>query len=292
MYYRARYYASGLGRFVSADTIVPSAGNPADLNRYAYARNSPVKYVDPDGHIPIPSWTLRILQGAIETITTNFNKAIEAYNAGESRSGVLAMHATGATGALVQMAEDINHLNEDTGVVFSNAPLEERLPHCAHLGIWATETAATIVAVGQVASMVKGAGTQSMRLRYDPSLPAGSGATDIYGNMSISPQGTALDQTPALLHEQVHARLTPSGALLEARAQMNGWVYRNSHLARYTEEALAESVAQLRTGGSLLQGLSFPVTQGYVNPFITSAEGGALAGGLAWIDRKLRRLEE
>jgi hypothetical protein len=29
---------------------VPSPGNPADLNRYAYARNSPLKYVDPSGH--------------------------------------------------------------------------------------------------------------------------------------------------------------------------------------------------------------------------------------------------
>lgn len=30
--------------------MVPSAGNPQSLNRYAYALNNPVKYVDPSGH--------------------------------------------------------------------------------------------------------------------------------------------------------------------------------------------------------------------------------------------------
>ncbi|MGB9873194.1 MAG: RHS repeat-associated core domain-containing protein, partial [Anaerolineae bacterium] len=50
--YRARFYSPGLGRFVSADTIVPNPGDPQDLNRYTYARNSPLIYVDSDGHFP------------------------------------------------------------------------------------------------------------------------------------------------------------------------------------------------------------------------------------------------
>jgi len=40
-----------LGRFVSADTIVPEPGNPQSLNRYAYALNNPVKYTDPSGYL-------------------------------------------------------------------------------------------------------------------------------------------------------------------------------------------------------------------------------------------------
>ena len=47
--YRARYYDPALGRFVSADTLVPEPGNPQDLNRYAYVRNSPLRYTDPSG---------------------------------------------------------------------------------------------------------------------------------------------------------------------------------------------------------------------------------------------------
>ncbi len=50
VYMRARYYHPALGRFVSADTIVPEPGNPQDLNRYMYAGNNPLRFVDPDGH--------------------------------------------------------------------------------------------------------------------------------------------------------------------------------------------------------------------------------------------------
>jgi len=52
-FYNARYYSSTLGRFVSADTIVPEPGNPQALNRYSYVYNSPLKYTDPSGHCPI-----------------------------------------------------------------------------------------------------------------------------------------------------------------------------------------------------------------------------------------------
>ena len=48
--YRARFYDPVLGRFVSADTLVPNPGNPQDLNRYSYVRNSPLRYADPNGH--------------------------------------------------------------------------------------------------------------------------------------------------------------------------------------------------------------------------------------------------
>ena len=43
-YYGARWYDARIARFASADTIVPDAGNPQDLNRYSYVRNNPVKY--------------------------------------------------------------------------------------------------------------------------------------------------------------------------------------------------------------------------------------------------------
>jgi hypothetical protein len=39
-----------LGRFISADSIVPDGVNPQVFNRYAYANNSPLNYIDPNGH--------------------------------------------------------------------------------------------------------------------------------------------------------------------------------------------------------------------------------------------------
>jgi RHS repeat-associated protein len=40
--YNARYYSHILGRFVSADSIVPRSGNPQSLNRYSYVLNRPL----------------------------------------------------------------------------------------------------------------------------------------------------------------------------------------------------------------------------------------------------------
>jgi hypothetical protein len=55
MDYQARYYDPRLGRFVSADTVVPEPGNPQSLNRYSYVNNSPLRFNDPTGHSrPLP----------------------------------------------------------------------------------------------------------------------------------------------------------------------------------------------------------------------------------------------
>jgi RHS repeat-associated protein len=50
-YYGARYYDAALGRFISADTIVPNPSNPQSLNRYSYVLNNPLRYTDPTGHM-------------------------------------------------------------------------------------------------------------------------------------------------------------------------------------------------------------------------------------------------
>ena len=46
----ARWYLPGLGRFISADTIVPNPTNPQSYNRYSYVRNQPLNFTDPTGH--------------------------------------------------------------------------------------------------------------------------------------------------------------------------------------------------------------------------------------------------
>jgi RHS repeat-associated protein len=49
-FYNARYYDPQIGRFISADTVVPDPSDPQNLNRYSYVLNNPLKYTDPSGH--------------------------------------------------------------------------------------------------------------------------------------------------------------------------------------------------------------------------------------------------
>ena len=50
MYYNARWYDSLLGRFSSADTLVPQPGSPVSYDRYSYVNNNPIRNIDPSGH--------------------------------------------------------------------------------------------------------------------------------------------------------------------------------------------------------------------------------------------------
>jgi RHS repeat-associated protein len=50
IYMNARYYDPQLGRFISADSLIPSLFNPQALNRYSYVNNNPISNMDPTGH--------------------------------------------------------------------------------------------------------------------------------------------------------------------------------------------------------------------------------------------------
>ena len=52
IYMNARYYVPSLGRFASADTIVPDPSNPQQFNRFSYVLNNPIRFNDPSGHCP------------------------------------------------------------------------------------------------------------------------------------------------------------------------------------------------------------------------------------------------
>lgn len=56
MYMQARYYQPD-GRFLSPDPVGPSAGNILEFNRYAYAKNNPINFLDPDGRDAQLFWT-------------------------------------------------------------------------------------------------------------------------------------------------------------------------------------------------------------------------------------------
>jgi len=255
VYMRARYYHSGLGRFVSADVVVPIPGNPQDWNRYTYVANNPLRSTDPSGHFIFnrPSWMYFVpglnVYAYARDCATSISQAVEAYKAGERRVGVLALHATGTTDLLVRQAGAGNRLNEDVRVVFSNAPLEERLPHAVHLGVWATGTAAQIVGAGQLAK----AGIQA--LGQKTTLNAGRNVAKA-GEVWIPDYSPEAGQ--ALVDDVVQNEF--ANVRLSARPQYNPYLLK---------EGNAE--VNLLTGERVIEVGPFPVGEGYREVVVTVA---------------------
>jgi RHS repeat-associated protein len=64
-----RYYSPGVGRFLTADPYMASAGaaDPSSWNRYAYVEGDPINYVDPKGLAAAPADSLEEFLGCIDT---------------------------------------------------------------------------------------------------------------------------------------------------------------------------------------------------------------------------------
>ncbi len=62
--YDARLYDPVLAIFIMADTLIPDILNPQSFNRYAYALNRPLVFVDPSGHISINA--IKIIAGVAQ----------------------------------------------------------------------------------------------------------------------------------------------------------------------------------------------------------------------------------
>ena len=52
VYMRARYYNPEMQRFLNQDIVIGNVSESQSLNRYAYSRNNPVMFIDPDGEAP------------------------------------------------------------------------------------------------------------------------------------------------------------------------------------------------------------------------------------------------
>jgi hypothetical protein len=114
----------------------------------------------------------------------------------------------------------------------------------------------------------------------DPALPPGEGSTSPFGEVRISPRGSPTLQALARIHESVHQFLTPRfGFLRTFRVQLRMSGYLRSAFLQYLEEAIAETTAQIRAVGgvsAVLEGVRFPVKNGYVSISDLMSEGAAI----------------
>lgn len=95
--YEARLYDPVIGRFVSADSIVPDWYDPQSLDRYAYCLNNPIKYTDPSGHFAIsgPSLALYLLLTKIGALSVSWGGVQAATHIALATDGIDQPISTG-----------------------------------------------------------------------------------------------------------------------------------------------------------------------------------------------------
>jgi RHS repeat-associated protein len=102
------------------------------------------------------------------------------------------------------------------------------------------------------------------------------GSTDKFGNITIREGLSEQDFIETLRHETVHSILSPSN---EALANARMYLYQNSQLWRFAEEAAAETYGT----GSLIRGLTFPfASAGYGLSFLGVGAEGAAVGAAGY----------
>ena len=97
-YFGARYFSGAMGRFTSPDPLTASAraSDPPSWNRYVYARNNPLGYVDPDGmDVPHecaknPNCTIKVTVNVIYDTTANHGNGLTADQKKRVEQGQLA----------------------------------------------------------------------------------------------------------------------------------------------------------------------------------------------------------
>ncbi|MCA9885587.1 MAG: hypothetical protein KC708_21565 [Anaerolineae bacterium] len=102
IYMNARYYLPGVGRFVSADSLVSDPANPQSFNRYSYVLNSPLNFTDPTGHFCVVQ---RGGRGFVQlTGRINYSRMGDVFN---EKYGVNILENPGTVATNVSLAADI-----------------------------------------------------------------------------------------------------------------------------------------------------------------------------------------
>ncbi len=81
--YKARLYDPVLGRFISADSVVPYPEDPQAMNRYTYCLNNPLIYTDPSGEAYFPIVEI-IISVVVSILVSSTVSAYQAKNSGEN----------------------------------------------------------------------------------------------------------------------------------------------------------------------------------------------------------------
>ncbi|MCB0036462.1 MAG: hypothetical protein KDE51_20660 [Anaerolineales bacterium] len=117
----SRWYDGSIGRFISADSIVPDPTNPQSFNRYSYTYNNPVKYTDPSGHCADGLTTLVCIAAGVALVTKAIDYGWTAYDTWQSTRTIADPNAS-------QGEKLMAGLNVAMGVLFEVIEPDDLLP--------------------------------------------------------------------------------------------------------------------------------------------------------------------
>jgi RHS repeat-associated protein len=87
-YMQQRYYDPVAGRFLSIDPVTTDANTGSSFNRYAYAKNNPYVYVDPDGRRDI------YIGGAVDKNNTKIVQDLLVHKRRRTRAEIFSILVT------------------------------------------------------------------------------------------------------------------------------------------------------------------------------------------------------
>jgi RHS repeat-associated protein len=181
--YKARLYDPVVGRFISADGMVPEPGNLQAFNRYSYCVNNPVVYVDPSGNSFLGSFFSGLLAGIAFAAVM-----IVCPECGIVAAGMMAGAVGGASSAAFSGAG----LTAITQGAMMGAALGGVMAGLAQVGV------PTAVLIGAGAGAAYATGGPQGLLEFGAGLAGGllgGAATAAYLNPGTSPAYTAANQT-------------------------------------------------------------------------------------------------
>jgi hypothetical protein len=114
LYYQARFYVPGIGRFASADTLVPNPANPQGWNRYSYVNNQPLVYNDPTGHWLESAWDALNVRMGIASFVDNVKQgnygwaAVDAIGVVVDAAALVTPIVPGGVGSIIKGARAVD----------------------------------------------------------------------------------------------------------------------------------------------------------------------------------------
>ena len=218
-YFGARYYASNVGRWISADwaqkpEAVPYSklDDPQSLNLYAYVGNNPLSQADSDGH-QWPDWAVGIAQGAGSFLK---NTAVGTATLVRAGGGDLNAQAS-VVGGLVQAAQDgfsmASHPSETLSSLksgWSESSTQEKAATLTEFGLGAAATIGTAGVGGaaadeaDVAGMAGKLSSETGVNSVEFSTETSVGRIDLTGKAHFDKASGESIPTPHVHERQIH----------------------------------------------------------------------------------------